>query len=64
MVSRDSPLWVMLELKAGKVPALLDMSAEFSCVRSDLTDYLYLMGSLMCLYVMFRDVFVCRWSTV
>jgi hypothetical protein len=33
-------LWVGLELKAGKVPALLDTDAQFSCMRSDVLRYL------------------------
>jgi hypothetical protein len=34
----------MLELRVGKVPALVDTGAQFSCVRSDVAEYLYLRG--------------------
>ena len=40
----DSPLWVMLELRVGKVPALVDTGAQLSCIRSDVVEYLYLLG--------------------
>jgi hypothetical protein len=33
-----------LDLKIGKVPALADTGAQFSCVRSDVIEYLYLRG--------------------
>jgi hypothetical protein len=47
----------MLQLKVGKVPALVDTGALFSCVCSDVVEYLYLTGepcvftpcSVMCL---------------
>jgi len=32
----------MLCLKMGQVPALVDMGAQFSCIRSDVIEYLYL----------------------
>ena len=38
----DSSLRVMLSLKVGQVPALIDTVAQFSCVRSDVIEYLYL----------------------
>jgi len=41
-VPRGSPLWVNLELKVGKVPALIDTGAQFSCIRSDVAEFLYL----------------------
>jgi hypothetical protein len=41
-VPRDSPLWVTLELKVGKVPALIDTGAQFPCIRSDVAEFLYL----------------------
>jgi len=41
-VSRNSPLWVNLELKVGKVPALIDTGAQFSCIRSDVAEFLNL----------------------
>jgi len=34
----------MLRLKAGKVPALVDTGAQFSCVLSDVAEFLYLTG--------------------
>ena len=37
-------LWVHLQLKVGKVPALVDTGAQFSCVRADVAEFLYLMG--------------------
>ena len=37
-------LWVGLELKTGKVPALLDTGAQFSCIRSDVLRYLHQRG--------------------
>jgi len=41
-VPRDSPLWVNLELKVGKVTALIDTGAQFSCIRSDVAEFLKL----------------------
>ena len=41
---RDSPLWVNLELKVGKVPALINTGAQFSCIRSDVAEFLNLRG--------------------
>ena len=35
---------ILLDFKMGKVPALIGTGSEFSCVRSDLAEYLYLMG--------------------
>jgi len=32
----------MLELRVGKIPALVDTGAQFSCVRSDVAEFLYL----------------------
>jgi hypothetical protein len=34
----------MLSLKSGSIPALVDTGAQFSCVCSDIAEYLYLMG--------------------
>jgi hypothetical protein len=31
-------------MKAGKVPALVDTGAQFSCVRADVAEFLYLTG--------------------
>ena len=39
-VPADAPLWTMVELKSGKVPALLDTGAQFSCVRSEVAEFL------------------------
>ena len=33
-------LWVVLDLKAGKIPALVDTGAQFSCVRLDVLEFL------------------------
>ena len=43
-VPRNSLLWVALEFKVGKVPALTDIGAQFSCLRSDVAEFLFLMG--------------------
>jgi hypothetical protein len=43
-VLADAPLWLMLRFKAGKLPALVDTGAQFSCVRSDVAVFLYLTG--------------------
>jgi hypothetical protein len=40
-VPPDAPLWVVLELRMGKVPALVDIGAQFSCVHGDVAEYLY-----------------------
>jgi hypothetical protein len=40
----DVPLWVMVQLKSGRIPALLDTGAQFSCIRSDVAEFLYLTG--------------------
>ena len=40
----DTPLWVMLELQVGQIPALVETGAKFSCVRSDVAEYLCLRG--------------------
>ena len=37
-------LWVELSLKERKIPAIIDMGAQFSCVRSDVVEYLALTG--------------------
>jgi len=41
-VLRDTSLWLILELKTGKVPALVDTGAQLSCIRSDVAEFLYL----------------------
>jgi hypothetical protein len=43
-VSVDAPLWLKLRLKAGKVPALADTRAQFSCMRSDVAEFLCFTG--------------------
>ena len=43
-VPTDAPLWTLMELKSGKVPALLDTGAQFSCVRSEVAEFLHLAG--------------------
>jgi hypothetical protein len=43
-VPADAQLWVMLQLKSGSIPALVDTGAQFACVRSNIAEYLYLMG--------------------
>jgi hypothetical protein len=43
-VPADASLWITVELKSGKVPALLDTGAQFSCIRSDVAEFLYLTG--------------------
>ena len=37
-------LWVPLEFRLGKVPALIDTGAQFSCVRADVAKFYYLMN--------------------
>jgi len=37
-------LWVTLSLKERNIPAIVDTGAQFSCVRSDVIEYLYLTG--------------------
>jgi len=34
----------MLSVKERKIPAIVDIGAQFSCVRSDVIEYLYLTG--------------------
>ena len=36
--------WIELSLRTGKVPALIDTGAQFSCLRSDVVEYLYMRG--------------------
>jgi len=43
-VPADAPLWVMVRLKCGKIPALLDTGAQSSCIRSDIAEFLHLAG--------------------
>jgi len=38
----DAPLCVMVGLKRGKIPALLDTGAQSSCIRSDIAEFLRL----------------------
>jgi hypothetical protein len=40
------PLWVMLEFKTGNMPAFVDTGAQFSCVRSDVIEFIYMRGKL------------------
>jgi hypothetical protein len=40
----DFPLWVGVQLKVGKVLALIDTGAQFSCIRVDVAEFAYLMG--------------------
>ena len=41
-VPQTVPLRVMLELRVEKIPAPVDTGTQFSCVRSDVTEFLYL----------------------
>jgi len=41
-LSPSKLLSVGLDFKVGRVPALIDTGAQFSCVRSDVVDYLSL----------------------
>jgi hypothetical protein len=34
----------MFQFKMGRIPALVDTGAQFSCIRSDVIEYLYAMG--------------------
>jgi len=38
--------WIDLNLKTGKVPALVDTDAQFSCLRSDVVEYLNKRGEM------------------
>ena len=38
------PLWVDLHMQIGKVPALVDTGAQFSCIREDLAEFANSMG--------------------
>jgi hypothetical protein len=40
----DPLLWVALEFRTGKVLALVDTGAQFSCIRAGLAEFLFLMG--------------------
>jgi hypothetical protein len=40
----DPLLWVVLEFRTGKVPALVDTGAQFSCIHADVAEFLFLMG--------------------
>jgi len=40
----DTLLWVLLKFKLGKVPALIDTGAQFSCIRADVIEYIFLRG--------------------
>jgi hypothetical protein len=51
VVSCDSLLWVPLEFKVGKVPALIDTGAQFSYVCTDVAELLYLMGE-PCVFIL------------
>jgi hypothetical protein len=49
-------LWVTLSLKGRNIPAIVDTGAQFSCIRSDVVEYLYLTGepcSFLLCYVSF-----------
>jgi len=35
-------LWVLIQLKSGKVPALIDTGAQVSCIRADVVEFLRL----------------------
>jgi hypothetical protein len=39
-VSRNAPLWTKVEFRVGKVLALIDTGAQFSCICSDIVAYL------------------------
>jgi hypothetical protein len=41
---RELPLWVDLHMQIGKVPALVDTGAQFSCIRVDLAEIARSMG--------------------
>jgi len=37
-------LWVLIQLKSGKVPALVDTGAQVSCIRAVVVEFLRLIG--------------------
>jgi len=45
----EEPLWVFLKLKSGSVPALVDTGAQFSCIRTEVAEYLRRVGQ-PCVY--------------
>ena len=36
----EQPLWAVLNLKSGSLPALVDTRAQFSCIRTEVAEYL------------------------
>jgi hypothetical protein len=45
VASTTSPLlWVTLSVKERNLPAVVDTGAHFSCIRSDVIEYLHLTG--------------------
>jgi hypothetical protein len=46
---KNTLLRVPLKLKLGEVPAMIDTAAQFSCVRFDVAEFLYLLGE-MCVF--------------
>jgi hypothetical protein len=42
--TRNAPLWAMIQFVVGRIPALVDTGAQFSCIMSDVAEFLYLMG--------------------
>jgi len=43
-VPAEDPLWVVLKLKSGSIPALVDTGAQFSCIRTEVAEYLRRVG--------------------
>ena len=43
-VPAEDPLWVVLKLKSGNIPALVDTGAQFSCMRTEVAEYLRQVG--------------------
>jgi len=37
-------LWVDLEVAVGRIPVLVDTGAQFSCLRTDVVEYLHMRG--------------------
>ena len=52
--------WIDLNLKTGNVPALVDIGAQFSCLSSDVVEYLHKRGEMYTFFSLCIPVFVGR----
>ena len=44
-VTAEDTLYFVLKLKSGSIPALVDTGAQFSCIRTEVAEYLRRVGS-------------------